>query len=185
MAKRPLKSTKKTAATTAKPAPRTPTRTPGHPCPWDDFTVLVEAVVRWRDLDSYNHINNSVYLNYFEEGRIAYLYKIAEMAGLKPGIANRFEGFSSTLTKTEIEYKGQGFLHETLIIATRYTAVRKIFMEAEYAIFVKADQRLLARGKSVQVAVGGEGAAFRPVRVSEKFIEYALRLEGERLVVVR
>lgn len=152
--------------------------------PWAEYSVIVETVVRWRDLDSYNHINNSVYLNYFEEGRIAYLYRIAELAGLKPDMSNKFEGFSSTLTKTEIEYKGQGFLHETIIIATRYTAVRKIFMEAEYGIWVKEDRRLLARGKSVQVAIGGTGADFRPVRVSDRFVEFARQLEGDRLVVV-
>lgn len=150
--------------------------------PWSEFSVLVETVVRWRDLDSYNHINNSVYLNYFEEGRIEYLYRIAAMAGVKATDHNRFDGFSSTLTKTEIDFKGQGFLHETLVIGIRYTAIRKIFMEAEYGIFVKADRRLLARGKSVQVAI--DSKAFKPVRVSEKFIEYAKQLEGDRLVVV-
>lgn len=146
--------------------------------------MTVETVVRWRDLDSYNHINNSVYLNYFEEGRIAYLYKIAEMAGIQPGAHHRFDGFASTLTKTEIDFKGQGFLHETLVIGIRYTAVRKIFMEAEYAVYVKSDGRLLARGKSTQVAVGGSGENFKPVRVSDKFIEFARRLEGDRLIVV-
>lgn len=166
------------------------------PPPWHDFAVTVETVVRWRDLDSYNHINNSVYLNYFEEGRIAYIYKIAELAGLKPDTSNTaaggqqtagaaLAGFSSTLTKTEIEYKGQGFLHETIVIGIRYTAVRKIFMEAEYGIWVKDDKRLLARGKSVQVAIGGTGKNFKPARVSEKFIEFAQKLEGDRLVVVR
>lgn len=164
--------------------------------PWHEFSVTVETVVRWRDLDSYNHINNSVYLNYFEEGRIAYLYKIAELAGLKPAASHEgaasgqplksaFEGFSSTLTKTEVEYKGQGFLHETLVIGIRYTAVRKIFMEAEYGIWVKDDKRLLARGKSVQVAIGGSGKDFKPTRVNEKFIEFAQKLEGDRLIVVR
>jgi acyl-CoA thioester hydrolase len=150
--------------------------------PWDDYAVVVETVVRWRDLDSYNHVNNSVYLNYFEEGRIAYLFKIAEMAGISPDSRNRFEGFSSTLTKTEIDFRGQGFLHDTIVIGTRYTSIRKIFMEAEYGIFSKSDGRLLARGKSVQVAI--DGADFKPVRVSDKFIEYARRLEGDRLQVL-
>jgi acyl-CoA thioester hydrolase len=158
--------------------------TPQTSLPWDEFSVTVETVVRWRDLDSYNHINNSVYLNYFEEGRIAYLYKITELAGIKPDAANRFEGFSSTLTKMEIDFKAQGFLHDTIVIATRYTAVRKIFMEAEYAVFVKNNHRLLARGKSVQVALQGVGINFKPTRVNERFIEYARKLEGDRLVVV-
>ena len=72
--------------------------------PWDDYSVLVETVVRWRDLDAYNHINNSVYLNYFEEGRIAYLYKIAEMAGVEASQENQFAMFASTLSTRDRDF---------------------------------------------------------------------------------
>ena len=70
------------------------------------------------------------------------------------------------------------------MIATRYTAIRKIFMEAEYAVWTKNDKRLLAKGKSLQVSIAGKGESLKPVRVHEKFIEYARKLEGERLIVV-
>ena len=29
--------------------------------------------VRWRDLDTYNHVNNSVFLSYLEEARLVWL----------------------------------------------------------------------------------------------------------------
>lgn len=33
----------------------------------------VPITVRWRDLDSYNHVNNSVFLTYLEEARLVWL----------------------------------------------------------------------------------------------------------------
>lgn len=150
--------------------------------PWSDFSVTVETVVRWRDLDAYNHVNNSVYLNYFEEGRMAYYYKIAELAGVAPENQEIFDGFATVLANTNIEFKGQGKLHETLVIGIRYTAIRKFFMEAVYGIYHKSTGALLARGTSTQVAV--DKAAMKPVRVSAEFIKFARMLEGERLIVV-
>jgi acyl-CoA thioester hydrolase len=35
------------------------------------FSTTLE--VRWRDLDAYNHVNNSVYLTYLEEARLRWL----------------------------------------------------------------------------------------------------------------
>ena len=150
--------------------------------PWDKFSVTVETVVRWRDLDAYNHVNNSVYLNYFEEGRIAYYFKLAEIAGIPADNHEIFDGFSTVLANTNIEFKGQGRLHETLVIGISYTAIRKIFLEAEYGIFNKQTGQLLARGTSLQVAVDLKSS--KPVRVSQQFVDYAKKLEGDRLAVV-
>lgn len=169
------------AKTVAKPAGSTAeSRDKSHP--WDKFSVTVETVVRWRDLDAYNHVNNSVYLNYFEEGRMAYYYKVAELAGVSPDNQEIFDGFATVLAKTDVEFKGQGKLHETLVIGIRYTAIRKIFMEAEYGIFVKATGQLLAKGNSTQVSVGKE--KMRPTRVHPDFIRLARQIEGDALVVV-
>lgn len=33
----------------------------------------IPITVRWRDLDSYNHVNNSVFLTYLEEARLVWL----------------------------------------------------------------------------------------------------------------
>lgn len=37
----------------------------------------VPITVRWRDLDSYNHVNNSVFLTYLEEARLVWLEGMA------------------------------------------------------------------------------------------------------------
>ena len=41
-------------------------------------TLLIEAPieVRWRDLDAFNHVNNSNYLTYLEESRLQWLRRV-------------------------------------------------------------------------------------------------------------
>jgi acyl-CoA thioester hydrolase len=41
-------------------------------------TALIEAdiSVRWRDLDAFNHVNNSNYLTYLEEARLQWLQQL-------------------------------------------------------------------------------------------------------------
>jgi acyl-CoA thioester hydrolase len=41
---------------------------PGRP-----LLARVPITVRWRDLDAYNHVNNSVFLTYLEEARLVWL----------------------------------------------------------------------------------------------------------------
>ena len=37
-----------------------------------DFSCIGDLEVRWGDLDALNHVNNAVYLTYFESGRVVY-----------------------------------------------------------------------------------------------------------------
>ncbi len=38
-----------------------------------EYPVVLEITVRFRDLDAMGHVNNAVYLTYFEEARVEYL----------------------------------------------------------------------------------------------------------------
>ncbi|MHB1284685.1 MAG: acyl-CoA thioesterase, partial [Metallibacterium scheffleri] len=51
-----------------------PTSTPATSSPEPAqplFTAIL--MVRWRDLDAFNHVNNSVFLTYLEEARLQWL----------------------------------------------------------------------------------------------------------------
>ncbi|TCV97011.1 acyl-CoA thioester hydrolase [Luteibacter rhizovicinus] len=48
-------------------ASKTPSPTP---------LLIAPITVRWRDLDTYNHVNNSNYLTYLEEARLQWLLTI-------------------------------------------------------------------------------------------------------------
>lgn len=57
-----------------------------------DFKVQVEQPVAWGDMDAFGHVNNTVYLKYFESARVKYFDDIPELAGFKgdaiPVLAN-------------------------------------------------------------------------------------------------
>ncbi len=44
------------------------------------YPVVVDVVVRWGDMDSLGHVNNTLYLQYFETARIEYLVRL----GMEP-----------------------------------------------------------------------------------------------------
>jgi len=41
-----------------------------------DYSVCVEMPVAWGDMDAWQHVNNTRYIRYFEDARIAYFRKI-------------------------------------------------------------------------------------------------------------
>lgn len=70
-----------------------------------------DVEVRTYELDSYGHVNNAVYLNYFEYTRMKYLEAIGfDYKGLLA------EGYYLYVTKTHINYKHSVFLGDRLTI---------------------------------------------------------------------
>ncbi len=57
-----------------------------------DFKVSLKQSVAWGDMDAFGHVNNTVYLKYFESARVKYFDDIPELAGFKgdaiPVLAN-------------------------------------------------------------------------------------------------
>jgi len=67
----------------------------------EDFNFLKSVESRWVDMDALRHINNSVYLSYFESARVEFL----DSLGIN---INRWEGEESIiLGKMEINYLRQ------------------------------------------------------------------------------
>lgn len=56
------------------------------------FKIVKEQEVAWGDMDAFGHVNNTVYLKYFESARVKYFDDIPELAGFKgdeiPVLAN-------------------------------------------------------------------------------------------------
>jgi acyl-CoA thioester hydrolase len=59
-------------AATRPPSPDQPTATPPVP------VFVAHLAVRWHDLDTFNHVNNSTYLTYLEESRLQWMLTLAD-----------------------------------------------------------------------------------------------------------
>lgn len=58
----------------------------------DAYKVQLQQEVAWGDMDAFGHVNNTIYLKYFETARVRYFDAIPELAGFKgaaiPVLAN-------------------------------------------------------------------------------------------------
>jgi len=100
--------------------------------------------VRFRDLDAYNHVNNAVYLTYFEEARIAFITAI--------GMRSLFSRERSTvIAHAEIDYRAPAQLGDWLDIEVCAGEVRNTSYELRYRITRRSDGALIATGRTVQV----------------------------------
>lgn len=99
---------------------------------------------RFSDLDIYRHVNNAVYLTYFEEARIAFITSI--------GLRSLFTPERSTiLAHAQVDYKAPARLGDTLAVEVRAGEVRNSSYELVYRITRGDDGALIATGKTVQV----------------------------------
>ncbi len=46
-----------------------------------DYKVITQQKVSWGDMDAFGHVNNTVYLKYFESARIEYFAQIPAIGG--------------------------------------------------------------------------------------------------------
>lgn len=75
------------------------------------MTYTSELTVRTYECDSYGHVNNAVYLNYLEYGRMEFLHQIGFR--YKEFIAS---GFFLYVTHVDIHYKSSAYLDDKLFI---------------------------------------------------------------------
>lgn len=117
----------------------------------DPVPVIVPVQLRWRDLDALGHVNNAVYLTYFELARLAY---IRALLGPDVRIDPRTllpVDFQFILAEVNIRYRSPATLNDALTVAVWVSqAGRKSFV-FDYRITDEKTGRLVAEGCSTQV----------------------------------
>ncbi len=98
--------------------------------------------VRFSDCDMMQHVNNAVYLNYFEEARIHYFRQIL-------GIDWDWKREGILLRKNELEYLKPVFLHDPVEIAVFLKHLGEKSFTLTYEVRVNQDLR--TTGTSVLV----------------------------------
>jgi acyl-CoA thioester hydrolase len=115
---------------------------------------------RFSDIDVYNHVNNAVYLTYFEEARMAFTHT----CGLRALYSREC---STIIAHADIDYKAPALLHDTLHVQLTVAALKRSSFAFVYTIVRSGDQRVIATGNSVQVCFNFVLNA--PVRVPESW----------------
>ena len=107
--------------------------------------------IRWRDLDALGHVNNAVYLSYFELARLTYIRALlGETAPIDPRTLLPVE-FQFILAEVTCHYRSPATLGDQLTAAIWVSQVGRKSFVFEYRIHDVVTSRLVAEGCSTQV----------------------------------
>lgn len=132
----------------------------------DAFTVDVD--VRYRDLDTMNHVNNAVYASYFEEARTAYVDEVFDVG---------LEDLNFVIAHLEIDFGRPLTITDDPTVAVEVTDLGDSSATMAYDLRVDGDS--VATGETTLVFVDPETKRPGPIppAIRERIVEH----EGEGL----
>lgn len=133
--------------------------------------IISRLTVRTYECDSYNHVNNAVYVNFLEFGRMEFLR----------GIKFDYKGFVAAgyflyISHIDIYYKASAYLDDELFVEVEPVetgAVRGTLAQT----IRKADGTVCVEAKVTWASVNKDG---RPTRIPKEFIVEGLFPEKAR-----
>ena len=128
----------------------------------DKFPAVVAVDVRYRDLDTFNHVNNAVYLTYFEQARVRYFRSLGW----------RSNDASVVVARAEVNYRKPIFLGDEVRVGCRVAAISRRSYVMEYLLLANGEPA--ADGQTVQVFLRGG----KPDRLPNDLIEKILSIEA-------
>jgi len=117
----------------------------------DPVPVVMTIQIRWRDLDALGHVNNAVYLTYFELARLGYIRALlGDDAPRDPRTLLPID-FQFILAEVTCHYRSPATLADRLAAAIWVAQVGRKSFVFEYRISDEVTGRLVAEGCSTQV----------------------------------
>ncbi|AFH39804.1 acyl-CoA thioesterase [Thermus thermophilus] len=123
----------------------------------EGFPVKVPVQVRFRDLDALGHVNNAVYLTYFEVARAAYFSRLER---------DWVERGHFILARAEVDFLRPIHLEDPVEVGVRVVRIGRSSFDMEYRVEVRGEEA--ARGRTVQVWLEGGSPAPLPEAIRER-----------------
>lgn len=109
------------------------------------YPTYFEQQVQWGEMDEFKHVNNSVYLKYFENARI----KFMEESGMLQQMA--IDGIGPILAKVEVNFKLPLTYPDTIITYFRVKSLGRTSMVVEHVVWSKKYDQIACHGDGVVV----------------------------------
>jgi len=109
------------------------------------YTQSTEIKVKWGEMDAFQHLNNTVYIRYIEDGRIDLLEKLGMSDDMKA------TNIGPVLASIQCDYLAPVTYPDTLIVFSnaKQTGPKKV--EFEHKIWSKQQNCLVAQGTGMGV----------------------------------
>ena len=126
---------------------------PRRPPPPDErFRFEHPIEVRFADTDALGHVNNAVYLTYFEAARAGYY---AAVVGAPFGTGEKADERTFVIAEATVSFRRPCFFGETVLVGCRFAWASRSSFGLTYVIRAEASAvagaRQIADGESVQV----------------------------------
>jgi acyl-CoA thioester hydrolase len=136
----------------------------------DGFPVIVQQAVVWGDMDSYQHVNNTVYFRYFENARLEYFRQMGwfdyeERTGIGPILAATSARFRKALAYPD-----------TISVGVRVTDRADDRFNMEYRLVSHTLDAVATEGTGMVVTMHYQEG--RKVPIPEEVWQMVIRLEG-------
>jgi len=123
----------------------------------DQHPIHTDITVAWADMDALQHVNNVVYLRYFEIARIDFLNKI-----------NLFDTISSNgvgpvISENNIRYKRPVTFPDTLTVGVTITDIKTDRFTMNYTVYSHAQNAITTTGTSKVVMFDFETGQKAPI----------------------
>lgn len=107
--------------------------------------VSIEIPVAWGDMDSFGHVNNTIYLRWFESARIAFFMEV--------GVPHRDidHGQAPILARTSCEFELPLTFPDTVRVECSIERIGTKSFTMRYQVFSRARGRRAAQGDGVVV----------------------------------
>ena len=119
------------------------------------FTITVD--VRFADMDSMGHVNNAVYLTYFEAARMAYWMHVMGRRDLK--------GMDMILARAEVDFRSPLVAPESVEVGVRCASIGRTSFVLEQDMHERKTGRLVAEARKILVHY--DYNTLRPVPIGE------------------
>lgn len=114
-----------------------------------------KIALRWRDMDSYQHVNNSEYLTLCEEARIAWFRSLRGPW--------RSETAEPVIARIELDYKKPLVHPANVIVSLSLERLGNSSLSLHHTLTTDADAMIYAVGKSVLVWTNPQTGRATPV----------------------
>lgn len=125
----------------------------------EGFETVTSLPIQWGDMDAFGHVNNVIYIRWFESARIDLLNSLNSSVTMEPG------GIGPILASIRCDYKRQLHFPDTVHVGSRRGKMGRTSAEIEHVVVSQDQKAIVATGVSVLVVFDYETQ--RPVRIPE------------------
>ncbi len=138
------------------------------------FHFSTEVRVRLPETDAFGIVFNGCFFTYFDVGRMDYLRNLGALDHITPA-----RGTTNVIAHASADFRSPARFDDVLVIQARIASFGRTSFTFEFRVTHKAENRLVAEGKSVHVCL--DPATWKPVEVPKEFQDKIAKFEGHGL----